>query len=96
VKLTIVITTFNRPDYIKRHLTFLDLNRCIYDIIILDGSNKNNQIKNSNTIHKLKHINVIHRTYPEDMNCAFRIKMGLREISSPYTLLFADDDFILT
>jgi glycosyltransferase domain-containing protein len=93
--LTIVIITYNRPAFIRRNLFFLSQFKSRFPITILDGSNPNNQAINQETIKEFPQLFITHKCYPESLNGSFRIQKGFEDIQTKYSVLLADDDFLL-
>jgi glycosyltransferase domain-containing protein len=95
MNLTIALPTFNRPDFLKRHLGFLARLNFTYPIVVLDGSNEANQKINRSIIEKNNSLKITHDCYPESLNQTVRIQKGFEKIHTKYSVIIADDDFLL-
>jgi glycosyltransferase domain-containing protein len=78
---------------VKRNLDFLELQKCEYPILILDGSSNVNQVINVETVKNSK-LNVRHLSFSESINLGVRLNAGFQQVDTPYSTIIADDDFI--
>jgi glycosyltransferase domain-containing protein len=91
--LTIVITTYKRYGYLKRLLSFLSLYSLKSKILILDSSPyypddaQLNKMLSKDGIQWLR--------FSDDIFFAHKIAEGCKHIETKYTVLCADDDFLV-
>ena len=87
-RFTIIIPTYNKPDYLKRILTyFLSFKKRI-NIIVLDGSD---EVFPDISVYEDK-IEYLHTPKLDPFE---RSKLALNKINTPYVLVCADDDFVV-
>lgn len=88
-KLTIVIPTYNRPDFLLRQIIYLSKWRVSVEIV--DGSDNPLESNIQELIKKFPHINYRHYklSYPD------RVFHACKRIQTPYAMCLADDDFYL-
>jgi glycosyltransferase domain-containing protein len=90
-RVTVVIPTYNRPLELARLLHFQREAGSSLRILVLDGSAEDVAASNASTCATFP--NVTHRQYPSQLHFGLRIAEGLRMVTTPYTLICADDDF---
>ena len=92
IKLTIVITSFNRHSFLLRIVKFLISYKLPINILILDSSEKeleNDQLKNIT-----KKTNISFKRFPSNTPLAEKIFRGLKYVNTEYGVLCAEDDFL--
>lgn len=92
-ELTIVVPTRNRPNSLRRLLTFykkLDFDPKLY---IADSSD-DNQITANEEICANIDLNIDYNTYSTELRLVKKIRDALRNVTTSFTVLSADDDFI--
>jgi len=96
VRITIIIPTYNRPNYLKRILNFYDKYSNNFKIIIADSSSNKNKKLNNNIISSFSDINILYLEYPEDIKPFYYAKIAdaLNYVKTKYCVNCADDDFI--
>ena len=91
--LTIIIPTYNRYERLERLLNYYkSYNFPAKKIYILDSSDDIEISKNLQTLLKSRHI--IYLKFPSNISCWVKLSKGIENLSTPYTVLCADDDFI--
>ncbi len=92
---TIVIPTYNRPDYLKRILSYYHKYGRNFEIIVADSSLSENKMLNSKNILSLSNKNLLHLKYPTDIDpLCEKIPDASKYIKTKYCVSCADDDFI--
>ena len=104
--LTIVIPTMNRPEFLKRALTYYSSESCPYRMMICDSSTGEKLDSNIETISYYQHELKITHIYNKLVRSSTRKASGWQEdplledvmsyIDTPYVAFFADDDFAVT
>lgn len=93
--LTIIIPTYNRPDYLERILRYINNYKYINPkIIVLDSSLNEYKEVNKDIIRNLNNINIIYYEFLSDILVIKKLWSGIKKIKSKYLLMCADDDFI--
>ena len=95
-KCTILIPTFNRPDYVHRILDYYNKNQISYEIIVGDSSTEENKFINKKIIDlypslKIKYFD----NFSQSVNLIIKISNLLNLIKTQYCVICADDDFII-
>ena len=90
--LTIIIPTYNRYKYLLRLLKYYDFYGFPARILILDASSDNPE--NRDLMLLLGNKRVEHRKFPPDIRPVEKLVQGIQNISTPYAVICADDDFI--
>lgn len=93
--LTILISTMNRSDFLKRALHYYAKTKYRHWIYIGDSSDAFHSGEAKKTIESLKSVlNVRYFEYPScrDSEC---MKMMIDEVTTPYAAYVADDDFLV-
>jgi glycosyltransferase domain-containing protein len=91
--LTIVIPTANRQSFVLRLLRSLVLQKCPFQILILDGSFEENYSEFS---EEWGGLNVCYKKYDPELSLYHRLKDGYEHIKTPYAVMCGDDDLIIT
>jgi glycosyltransferase domain-containing protein len=95
-KVDLFIPTYNRPDFLKRLLTFYQSYGVKYRIIVADSSTDANKRINKKTVASFKKLNLVYsdRYLPSQIS---HDKFGrmLKLAKSKYTVFCADDDFLI-
>jgi glycosyltransferase domain-containing protein len=95
-KITILLHTRNRPqfvlrlmDYYRSKISFSEIK-----IIIIDSSNEKNYTLMSNKLdHHTHNLEILVLHHNEGASFAYRLDEALANVTTPYVLLAADDDF---
>jgi len=94
MKYTIIIPTYNRPDYLKRLLSYYDSYNIKSKIIIADSSSEDNKIENKRISSHFTDMNILHiADYPYTISPNNKLCDILNYVNSEYSLFCADDDF---
>jgi len=94
-KINIVIPTYNRPDYLKRILSYYKSNEEDYQFVIADSSSEENIKKNKDIISSCSEYDILYpRQYPSEMNMFYKLADALHYTKEDYCVICADDDFI--
>ena len=91
-KYTIIITTYNRYEYLKRLLKFYNKYNNQFNILILDSSS--DKIDNELSL-LVKKKNIDHIKYPPSTFVFNKISDGSKFIKTPFVVICADDDFVI-
>lgn len=89
--LTILVPTYERQS-LEKILVFLsnNIDLSIIDICVADGSS---ELKKHNA-QLCEKLNISYVNYPSDYPAQFRISNEINKITTPYTLIHADDDLV--
>lgn len=97
-KITIIIPTYNRPDYLKRILNYYDSfpeRKDDFEFIVADSSSNGNKKINREIVSSLKDFKVLYLSnYPENINPWRKFADAVNYAKSEFCLFCADDDFI--
>jgi glycosyltransferase domain-containing protein len=93
--ITILIPTYNRPNYLKRLLGYYNECGITHPIIIADGSSEEIKKTNKETISSFPVLNLLYLgEYTPETKFNTRLSDGLKHINTKYCVICADDDFI--
>jgi len=93
-KLTIIIPTFNRHSRLLRLLKYMKFLNTPYQINILDSST--DAIDNPELKSLLAQTNIVYSNFDSDISIHGKICKGLSGVNSPYSVVCADDDLLVT
>jgi len=92
---TIIIPTYNRPEYLRRILGYYNEYGENYNIIVADSSSDENKRINKKTISSVSNLNILYLTnYSTEINPTNKIADALNHVNTKYCVLCADDDFV--
>ena len=91
---TIIIPTYNRPEYLRRILNYYNEYGKDYNIIVADSSSDENKKRNGKIISSFSSINISYIDYPSEINPSYKIADALNHVNTKYCVLCADDDFV--
>jgi glycosyltransferase domain-containing protein len=92
----ILIPTYNRPDFLKRILTYYNSYRKNYKIIVGDSSSDKNKKINKQIITPASNLNIhLLDQYSTEINPFHKIADMLNYVDEEYCVLCADDDFVI-
>ena len=96
INCTILIPTYNRPNYLKRILSYYHKYGRNFEIIVADSSSNENKMLNSKNILSLPNNNILYLKYPTDIKpfCE-KVPDALKYIKTKYCVSCADDDFVI-
>lgn len=98
-KCTIVIPTYDRPEYLERILRYYANCRTQYPIIIADTGSDESQVRNKRTASTYSTLDITHYDHPTNTEPfgGFELKIlnALSKCSTEYCVVCADDDFIM-
>ena len=83
-KITIIIISYNRPEFLKRSIDYYIING--FNVIVLDGSKKSQNLDFCNKSNKLKYIHLT-KSYHE------RFIYAAKLLKTKYSILVNDDEF---
>lgn len=93
--ITILIPTYNRPDRLKRILSYYSDYEIAYNIIVADSSSNENKEINKRTISSLSNLNVQHLdNYSSKIEPLRKTADALNYVNTKYCVVCADDDFV--
>ncbi len=97
-RFTIIIPTFNRPEYLRRLLEYYsrdgsDIN---FKIVIVDSSSEKNKSTNKGTIHYFSNLDILYfDIFSENIHPYIKQLFALGHVDTEYCVVCPDDDFIL-
>jgi len=95
MKCSIIIPTYNRPQYLKRILSYYDECGAAYNIIVADSSSDEMKKVNEETISLPTNLSIYYiNTYPTTIDGLHKIVDALNYVKTKYSVFCADDDFI--
>jgi len=93
---TIIIPTYNRPQYLNRILDYFDSFDDCYDIIVVDSSYDSNKALNKELVSSHKRARITYlSSYSPDTYFYDKLLDSLRHVKTKYCVMCADDDFIV-
>src|SRR4029079_19671323 len=92
-KYSLLIPTFNRPLMLGALLEYLANKKVRFPIFILDSSSSENKAKNKISAKRYD-LDLRHLDFKDDSRFDFKIGRALRDVSSEYVSLCADDDIV--
>lgn len=94
-KVTIIIPTHNRPDYLQRLLDYYHKYGSDFDIIVADSSSEENKKINKKIILSFSDLNIRHiDKYPEEIAAFHKFSDVVNYVKEKYCVFCADDDFL--
>lgn len=93
-KITLLVPTFNRPNFLLRLLNFYRDYDFPFRIIVLDSSSEKITNDEFNTLLNSQYID--HQKFNPSIPFAEKIAKGVELVNTPYTVLCADDDVIFS
>jgi len=95
-KTTIIISAYNRPNYLKRILNYYNKYGSNFKIIVADSSSNENKRLNKDIISLLSGTDILYLKYPVDIKPFYYAKNAdaLNHVTTKYCVNCADDDFI--
>lgn len=95
IKFSIIIPTYDRPNYLRRILGYYNEYRGDFNIIVADSSSNENKKLNKKIISSFSNINISHLSnYSSKINPYYKIADAINYVEEKYCVLCADDDFI--
>ncbi len=92
---TVIIPTYNRPEYLRRILNYYDEYRGDNNIIVADSSSNENKKLNKEIISSFSNLNLSHlSTCSSTINLFHKIAYAVDHVDTKYCVVCADDDFI--
>ena len=92
-KLTIFILTYNRYPRLIRALKYVDSVGSPYRIYVLDSSRPHMSLTKYDAV--LKRNNITHLLFDCELHPFEKIQQALKYVTTPYVVLWADDDFMV-
>lgn len=94
-RLTIIIPTYNRSEYLKRLLEYLnDYKNIRPNILVLDSSCEESKKINTNIVNIFNNLNIKYIQFDYKIDYFEKINLGIERVKTEYVCLCADDDFI--
>lgn len=94
-KVTIIIPTYNRPNYLRRILDYYREEKNDFEIISADSSSDENKKLNKKIISLFSNLKILYLdNYPDKINPWYKFADATNYAKSKYCLFCADDDFI--
>lgn len=94
MNLSLIVPTFDRPEWISRLLRFLAPSKKQFKLVLLDSSTSDIVEQNRACAQSLG-IDLTHRVYPREKPFKEKLLDGLRLIDTEYCVFCADDDLII-
>lgn len=95
-KCSIIIPTYNRPNYLKRILSYYHKYGRNFEIIVADSSSNENKKLNKKSVLIFSNLDIQYiDKYPSKIGLSHKINDALNYITTKYSVLCADDDFII-
>ncbi len=95
-KVTVLIPTYNRAHLLKDLLSYYRGLRFPHPIIVADSSPEPIRQANQDIVDACREVlDIRYERYPEDIDPLLKILQGLRQVTSEYVVICADDDFIV-
>lgn len=97
-RFTIVIPTFNRPDYLQRLLRYYNRSGSdhYFKIIVADSSYPENKPKNAEIINSCPELGILYLDdFPVTIHPNIKISGALDHVETPYSVVCPDDDFVI-
>lgn len=95
-KCTILIPTFNRPEYLRRILSYYNGFEENYNIIVADSSSDESKLVNKKNMSTFLNLDIQHiDKYPLKIETSHKINDALNYVNAKYCVFCADDDFII-
>ena len=91
--LTLLVTTYNRYPRLRRLLRYAASVRTPYAIHVLDSSSE--PLERNELGGLLRGHQVLHRIFEPSTSPMQKLWEGLKAVSTPYVVLWADDDFLV-
>jgi len=93
---TLIIPTFNRPQFVARVLRYYADQNFPHQIIVADGSYAEGKKANERTVSAMKDkLNVHHHCYDPEISLFSRVALVCERSKTKYALMCSDDDFIV-
>jgi len=94
--ITMLIPTKNRSAFLARALRYYAANNYSHLIFIGDSSDSGHVENIKKTINELRgKLNIKYKWYPQELNFTKCFNQMLKEVTTPYTSLIGDDDFLV-
>jgi len=91
---TIIIPTYNRPDYLRRTISYYNEHEGYRNVIVADSSSTDNKETNKKFISSISSSNIFYVSYPQEINPFHKFADALKYVNVRYCVICADDDFI--
>jgi glycosyltransferase domain-containing protein len=94
--ITIIIPTYQRTAFLKRLLQYYTDVRLMIPLLIADSSQEPAASANQAIIQDMRtHLNLHYQTYDPSMRPETKIAAAVETVTTKYTVLCADDDFLI-
>ena len=95
-QLTILVPTYNRYDRLLRLLRYYHATGCAAPLHVLDSSREALPAQGELRALLTRQGSLVsHTRYPPDIEALAKILSGLQDVTTPYVVLWADDDFLV-
>ena len=94
-EVSLIITTYKRPEWIERQLKYLWQKKFKFSIYILNGSPIEYGELYENIINRYSSLLTLHYTFSPNQDGGKRVLSCLENVTSPYVIINCDDDFII-
>lgn len=94
-RVNIIIPTYNRPEYLRRIISYYNEYGGDYNIIVADSSSDENKKRNKEIISAFSNLNILHLSkYSSALNLFRKVADAVNYAEEKYCVFCADDDFI--
>ncbi len=94
--ISIIIPTYKRSQFLKRLLSYYQSQSCPYPIIVADSSPEPHKSENESIVDSVMHsLHIDYKHYDSTINFYTKVSLALEVSNSKYTVICADDDFII-
>jgi glycosyltransferase domain-containing protein len=95
--LTLVIPTFNRPHFLARVIKYYVESHFPFEIVVADSSSQAAIEANQRVVNSAApSLRIDYQLYSTDTNPYLKLVQALGKCTTPYAVICADDDFIIT
>lgn len=93
---TLIIPTYNRPDFLKRILNYYNQSNIVAEIIVADSSNPTNKILNKKIVQSFPKLNILYlNKFSPVLVSHHKFAKMVEFVKTKYCVFCADDDFIM-
>lgn len=94
--LTLIIPTYNRPNFLKRILDYYSQNNINFDIIVADSSTQQNKEINRKVVQSFPNLKILYlHKFSSKLVSHQKFAQMVNYIKTKYCVFCADDDFVV-
>lgn len=94
-KATIIIPTYNRPQFLGLTLGYYDKYGKDFDIVVADSSSEENKKLNRKIVSSFSNLNIQYIEYSEETNPYHKFADMINYVKERYCVFCGDDDFVV-